>query len=241
MAEGKVERRAVSLAVVILAAIPVAMSTGCAHTAAAVTPPVPPPTEIPVAAPPPPPPGSLWNETGTRALIGMNGNARQVGDLITVVIDESASTTIGATTDTSRSSDSAFGIDALLGADTSILQANPNMGGTIGLGGTSENAFSGDGETSRDGSLSAVLTCSVVEVMANGNLRIRGTKEVRVNREIQYLTLEGVVRPRDIRIDNTIQSNLIADVRVEFTGNGVVSDKQGQGWGTRIADHLWPF
>jgi flagellar L-ring protein precursor FlgH len=64
---------------------------------------------------------------------------------------------------------------------------------------------------------------------------------VRVNREIQYLTLEGVVRPRDIRIDNTIQSNLIADVRVEFTGNGVVSDKQGQGWGTRIADHLWPF
>jgi len=195
----------------------------------------------PAPAPPPSAPGSLWNETGTRALIGMNGNARQVGDLITVVVDESASTTIGAATDTSRSSDAAFGIDALLGADTSILRANPNMGSQISLGGTSSSNYSGDGSTSRDGSLSAVITCTVVEVLPNGNLRIRGTKEVRVNREIQYLTLEGIVRPRDIRIDNTVQSNLIADARVEFTGDGVISDKQGQGWGTRIADTLWPF
>jgi flagellar L-ring protein precursor FlgH len=115
------------------------------------------------------------------------------------------------------------------------------MGATIGLAGSSASSFTGDGSTSRDGSLTAVITCSVVEVMSNGNLRIRGTKEVRVNREIQYLTLEGVVRPRDIRIDNTVQSNLISDARVEFTGNGVVSDKQGQGWGTRIADTIWPF
>jgi flagellar L-ring protein precursor FlgH len=174
-------------------------------------------------------------------LIGANGNARQVGDLITVVVEESASTSIGATTDTSRTSDAAFEIAALLGADTSILEANPNMGAAIGLGGTSASTFTGDGSTTRDGSLSATITCTVTEVMPNGNLRIRGTKEVRVNREIQYLTLEGVVRPRDIRIDNTIQSNLIADARVEFTGNGVISDKQGQGWGTRIADTLWPF
>lgn len=217
----------------------------CAHLSAtlsgaplAMTPPPPAPTPPPAPAPPP---GSLWNEAGTRALIGMNGNARQVGDLITVTINESASTTIGAKTDTKRAGDSSFGISALLGADTSILRANPNMGATIGLAGDSSSTFSGDGSTSRDGSLTAVVTCSVIEVMSNGNLRIRGTKEVRVNREIQYLTLEGVVRPRDIRIDNTVQSNLIADARVEFTGNGVVSDKQGQGWGTRIADAIWPF
>lgn len=215
----------------------------CAHlpaeehpTALSAPPPAPVPPPQPTA-----PPGSLWNEAGTRALIGMNGNARQVGDLITVTIDESASTTIGAKTDTKRAGDSSFGISSLLGADTSILRANPNMGATIGLAGTSSSTFAGDGSTSRDGTLTAVVTCSVIEVMSNGNLRIRGTKEVRVNREIQYLTLEGVVRPRDIRIDNTVQSNLIADARVEFTGNGVVSDKQGQGWGTRIADTIWPF
>lgn len=199
------------------------------------------PPEPPQPVMPAPPPGSLWTEAGTRSLIGANGNARQIGDLITVVIQESSSTSIGASTDTSRTGDAEFGISALLGAETSILTANPNMGASIGLGGSSASSFSGDGSTTRDGSLSATITCTVLEVMPNGNLRIRGTKEVRVNREIQYLTLEGVVRPRDIRIDNTIQSNLIADARVEFTGNGVVSDKQGQGWGTRIADTLWPF
>ena len=217
----------------------------CAHLPPALSPAplamTPPPPAPAAPEPPPPPPGSLWNEAGTRALIGMNGNARQVGDLITVTINESASTTIGAKTDTKRAGDSSFGISALLGADTSILRANPNMGAAIGLGGSSASSFAGDGSTSRDGTLTAVITCSVVEVMSNGNLRIRGTKEVRVNREIQYLTLEGVVRPRDIRIDNTIASNLIADAQVEFTGNGVISDKQGQGWGTRIADTIWPF
>ena len=217
------------------------MVLACAHMQAEITPQAPPP--VTPQAPPPPvaPPGSLWNEAGTRALIGMNGNARQIGDLITVTIDESASTTIGAKTDTKRAGDASFGISSLLGADTSILRANPNMGAAIGLGGSSASSFAGDGSTSRDGTLTAVITCSVVEVMSNGNLRIRGTKEVRVNREIQYLTLEGVVRPRDIRIDNTIASNLIADAQVEFTGNGVISDKQGQGWGTRIADTIWPF
>lgn len=215
----------------------------CMHTPPA----EPPHPDLSPTPPPPAPPstpaspGSLWNETSTRALIGMNGNARQVGDLITVIISENASTSIGATTGTSRTSDAAFGIDSLLGADASILRANPNMGATIGLGGTASSAFTGDGSTTRDGSLSAVITCTVIEVMSNGNLRIRGTKEVRVNRENQYLTLEGIVRPRDIHIDNTVQSNLIADARVEFTGSGVISDKQGQGWGTRIADTLWPF
>ena len=71
--------------------------------------------------------------------------------------------------------------------------------------------------------------------------RIRGTKQVRVNRETQYLTLTGIVRPRDILLNNTVQSNLIAEARIEFTGAGVLADKQGPGWGTRAADALWPF
>jgi len=49
------------------------------------------------------------------------------------------------------------------------------------------------------------------------------------------------VRPRDILLDNTVLSDLIAEARIEFTGAGVLADKQGPGWGTRAADTLWPF
>ncbi len=208
---------------------------------AATPPPAPPPTVI--VAPPttPPPAGSLWSEVEARALIGMDGNARRVGDLITVRIAESANTSLVADTLTERRSESAYGIDAALGLDTSILKANPNMGSSVGLGGTSESRHDGRGQTSRTGTLEATITCTVQEVLPNGNLRIRGTKQVRVSRETQYLILEGVVRPRDILLDNTVQSDLIAEARIEFTGAGVLTDKQGPGWGTRAADALWPF
>ena len=188
-----------------------------------------------------PPPGSLWTEVGTRALIGADGNARRVGDLITVRIEDSSSTSLGADTSTSRDASSDFNITAALGLDQQILGANPSMGTTIGLGGGSQSKHVGAGSTSREGSLAATITCQVEEVLPNGNLRIRGTKQVKVNRETQFLTLDGVVRPRDILLDNTVRSDLIAEARIEFTGAGVLADKQGPGWGTRLADALWPF
>lgn len=216
---------------------------GC--PAAAVSPPAgpspaadPPPV---VPAPPPAPPGSLWSEVGSRALIGMDGNARRVGDLITVLIDENATTTLGADTSTSREGNAAFGITSLLGLETSIPAPNPNMGGAIEVAGSSSSSHEGAGQTSREGKLAATITCQVQEVLPNGNLRIRGTKEVRVNRETQYLTLEGIVRPRDIHLDNTVRSDVIAEARVEFTGAGVVAGKQRQGWGTTVMDTAWPF
>lgn len=202
-----------------------------------------PPPAVEVVIPPrvAVPTGSLWSEAEARALIGMDGNARRVGDLITVQVADTSSTTLGADTSTSRAGKSGYGIDAMLGLETSITAANPNMGGAIKLGGTSESTMDGQGRTSRQGTLAATLTCQVVEVLPNGNLRIRGTKQIRVNRETQYLTLEGVVRPRDILVDNTVRSDLIAEARIEFTGAGVLADKQGPGWGTRLADTVWPF
>lgn len=213
----------------------------CAH----MTPPepMPEPSTVTVVSAPPvvTPPGSLWTEVGTRALIGADGNARRVGDLITVRIEDTSSTTLGADTSTSRSGSAAYGIDAALGLDQQILGANPSMGGTIGLGGTSESSHAGTGTTSRQGSLAATITCQVQEVLPNGNLRVHGTKQVKVNRETQFVTLDGIVRPRDILLDNTVRSDLIAEARIEFTGAGVVADKQGPGWASRIADTVWPF
>lgn len=188
-----------------------------------------------------PPPGSLWTEVGTRALIGADGNARRVGDLITVKIEDTSSTSLGADTSTSRAGAADYKITAALGLDQQILSANPSMGGSIGLGGESTSSHVGTGSTSRQGSLAATITCQVKEVLPNGNLRITGSKQVKVNRETQFLTIEGIVRPRDILLDNTVRSDLIAEARIEFTGAGVLADKQGPGWGTRIADTVWPF
>lgn len=186
--------------------------------------------------------GSLWNPVRTRMLVGMEGNARRVGDLITIHIDERTSSQIFAETQTVKESKVANSVGALFGLRQDIVAANPNMGGNIEMDTSSSSAYNGDGNTSREGVVRGQITCRVVEVREDtGNLVVFGWKEVRANRETQYLSLSGVVRPQDIRNDNTISSQVIAEAKIEFTGSGVVSDKQGPGMGTRILDHVWPF
>ncbi|GIX47077.1 MAG: hypothetical protein KatS3mg131_1288 [Candidatus Tectimicrobiota bacterium] len=104
-----------------------------------------------------------------------------------------------------------------------------------------ENTFDGKGSTERKNSVTATLTAVVREVFPNGNLYIEGTKEVIINNERQYLILSGVIRPEDIRPDNSITSDQIADVRIVYSGSGVVSDKQRPGWLGRLLDVVWPF
>jgi flagellar L-ring protein precursor FlgH len=187
------------------------------------------------------PPGSLWSEARTRVLIGMDGNARRPGDLITVDIDEEMLAEALADTETGRASNMGGGIGSLFGLTNAITRANPDMGGEIGLSVTSESDFVGEGKTRRESEFAAKLTCKVMSVEPNGNLRIWGWKEIRTNRESQYLVLTGLVRPRDIKANNTVESQWIGEASIGFDGKGVIADKQGPGIAHRVMDHAWPF
>jgi flagellar L-ring protein precursor FlgH len=104
-----------------------------------------------------------------------------------------------------------------------------------------KNEFDGSGQTSRDETMTASITARVVDVTPEGNLFIRGTREVKVNNETQYITLTGLIRPEDISPDNTVLSSYIADAQIAYSGSGSVSDKQRPGWLTRALDLIWPF
>jgi flagellar L-ring protein precursor FlgH len=186
-------------------------------------------------------PGSIWVETEAVQLLGLEGNARQIGDLITVEVTERTATEVDSETKTGRSSKVGAGVSALFGLETSLLAANPNMGESISMDVTGERDFEGRGSTSRGSTVKATITCEVVQVLESGNLRIVGEKQVRVNREIQYVVLKGIVRPQDIQMDNTVTSDLLARAEIEISGRGVVSDPQGPGMATRILDRAWPF
>jgi flagellar L-ring protein precursor FlgH len=187
-------------------------------------------------------PGSLWSELGARTLVGMNGNARRVGDLITIIIEERTITKLTAETGTNRSSGMTGKMGSFFGLGKQITKNNEgNLGGGLGYETASKHDFSGKGTTGRAGTLQGRLTCRVIEVKTNGNLRIWGYKQIRSNRETQYLVVEGLARPLDIQADNTIVSSLLAEARIEFNGSGVVGDKQGPGIVQRGMDHAWPF
>jgi flagellar L-ring protein precursor FlgH len=195
--------------------------------------------------------GSLWQAGSSLNGMFIDTKARNVGDIVTVRIEESAKATNKANTETERSSSLKAGIENLFGLEdwwqNEILD---NIGGSWpkidpfgnpSISGNLKSDFEGDGETSRSGSLDAFITCRVMEVMANGNLKIVGTREVMVNHENQMIILSGIIRPRDIAEDNVILSTFVSDAKIAYSGSGVINDRQRPGWLSNLMNTVWPF
>ena len=208
---------------------------------------------IPQPAPQPPvdSDGSLWQVGSSLNGMFIDTKARNIGDIVTVKIEESAKATNKANTETERSSNLEAGIDKLFGLEdwwTNDVMGNvkgswPKFDpfGNPSIKGNLESDFEGDGETSRSGSLEAFITCRVMEVMTNGNLKIVGTREVMVNYENQMIILSGIIRPRDIAEDNIILSTFVSDAKIAYSGSGVVNDRQRPGWLSNLMNTVWPF
>jgi flagellar L-ring protein precursor FlgH len=174
--------------------------------------------------------GSLFAGESRRSLLFVDPKARLINDVLTIRIVESASASGEATTGTGRESSLSARIESFFGV-------HPEIATKAGM----SNNFDGSGTTSRKNSLTATLTAVVREVFPNGNLYIEGKKEVIINNERQYIIVTGIVRPEDIQSDNSIASNLIADARIEYSGRGVIAEKQRPGWLGRVLDVVWPF
>lgn len=201
--------------------------------------PVPAAADLVIPSPPPRTPGSLWSEQ--KGGLFYDNKARTVGDIVTVAIFERASASKEANTSTSRDSSAAAGIDRLFGLEKNIGTINSAINPSRLIDASYQSDFEGSGKTSRKEDLVATLTAQVVEVLANGNLVINGSKTVTVNREQQLIRLSGIVRQSDISPHNIVDSKNILDARIAYTGKGVISDKQGQGWLVRLLDNVWPF
>ena len=203
--------------------------------------PVPPRARFVKVPPERAPEGSLWRSRSDSAFLFTDLKAYRVNDLLTIRIAETSQASREATTKTARSSTLAANFKAFFGTEQLLKAGLGNFNPDSVLSASNQNDFDGSGKTTRKGDFTATLTARVVDVLPNGDLAIEGHREIVVNNEVQWISLTGVVRPRDIKPDNTVLSSLIADAQMEFTGVGVISAKQRPGWVTRILDYIWPF
>ncbi|MEW6417044.1 MAG: flagellar basal body L-ring protein FlgH [Nitrospirota bacterium] len=184
---------------------------------------------------------SLWRDT---ASLYEDVKARRLNDLVTIKVVENITGSGKADTNTSKQSSLDVGVDKFLGAPLNLNLDNfYGKGYTFSpeVAGSAQSDFKGSGETTREGKLVGTITAKVVEVMPNNNLVLEARKEITINNEKQILILKGMIRPDDIEVDNTVLSTRIADAQVFFVGDGIIQDKQGQGWLVKILDNIWPF
>ncbi len=181
--------------------------------------------------------GSIWQASSCS--LTSDFKARKKGDTLTVVISEQASASKEATTGTKRNASATAGIPNFLGLENTFIKNWMDLSKLINA--STGTQYDGSGSTTRKENLNATITTRVVDVLPNGNLRIAGTRSVKVNNEDMLILMEGMVRPRDISSDNTVNSAFVADARISYSGKGVVSDRQSPGWLLNLVDKVWPF
>lgn len=181
--------------------------------------------------------GAIFSAS-TAANLFTDLKACRVNDIVTINVVESTSATDSATTDLDRQSALKVGWAGILEAfQASGMIKELGNANTVNFG----NTFGGKGGTTRSSKMTAFITTRVIKVQPNGNLVIRGARDVRVNNENQYIYIQGEVRPVDISSSNVVLSTYVADAVIELSGYGVVSDKQHPGLVARLLDWIWPF
>lgn len=186
------------------------------------------------------PTGSIYAPAAGSLFADLKAN--RIGDLITITISEESKGSKTATTSTSREKNSSgqftFSGAGLGPSATSDTKAAASFGPYAAK---FSNTFKGDGATSKTDSMSAYMTATVVDVLPNGNLLIRGSRWTKVNDEMQQLILEGVVRPTDISRNNSVNSQSVAEAKIFLVGKGPVTQHQKPGWFNQFVDLVTPF
>lgn len=180
---------------------------------------------------PEPTAGAIFQAGTDMALYG-DVKARNVGDILTVLLSERTSASKSASTSTSKESGIDFGVPTIFGR-------------TIPEGAVSldhERDFSGSGNSTQSNQLDGQVTVTVADRLPNGTLVVRGEKRLMLNQGEEFIRIEGLVRPADITPQNTVVSTQIADARIIYSGKGSLADANAQGWLSRFFNSaLWPF
>ena len=183
-------------------------------------------------------PGSLYDVTAAPVRVGTNNTARRPGDLVTIMIVEDQQLKNEEKTDLQKVS----GLDLAL----TDFNVKPSAFATLpSLRGDRNDTFAGTANYEKKGAFTANLTAIVEDTLPNDNLLIRGRREIRIDNEVKVIEISGIVRRFDVREDNTILSESVADARISYSGTGPLTratNRRGlSAWIHSALDWLWPF
>lgn len=190
--------------------------------------------------------GAIFNVASNISLFE-DYRARRVGDILTVNLEEQTDAEKASETKIDKSNSNSITNPTILGTTPqfdlpSVLPLASTNDNNLAFSLESDNSFSGTGDSDQSNKLSGSLTVSVVEVLSNGNLLVRGEKVITINQGNEYIRVSGVVSPRDIDADNSVSSKRIADAQISYVGDGPTGDANVMGlFGRFFISALMPF
>jgi flagellar L-ring protein precursor FlgH len=196
--------------------------------------------------------GSVWGHPGGQAAPMSSGPAsvysdplaRNVGDTVTIIVDLTNTVTKDQNTKTAKTASVNDTINSLVyppDGSNHGFSFYTLHGAVPTMQWSANQAFAGGGSLANDEADSTTIQARVVEVEANGNLRVQATRLSKAGNEDTRMILTGIVRPDDLNTDNSISSSRVADLQIVQKGKGALSESQRKGWLTRLYEFLNPF
>lgn len=183
--------------------------------------------------PPPLANGSIYQPSRGYQPLFEDRRPRIAGDILTIVLDEEVSASKNAQSNADRSGSSSLDIAEIPDALETLAEYGFDLSG--------DSDFTGGGGAQANNSFTGTITVSVLEVLYNGNLRVRGEKQIAINQGVEFIRFSGVVNPLTITAQNTVPSTSVADARIEYVGDGYINEAQHMGWLQRFFLNVSPF
>ena len=180
---------------------------------------------------------SIW-KSGSKAFAKSYG----AGDILSVIVQIADQAQVNNQTQKSRSDTAKLGMPSMLGLETvvdNVLPGSSSANNMVNMQGSSSD--SGVGKINRKETIQTIIAVTVIKVLKSGNLIVKGTQEVLVNFDLREVTIEGIVRPEDITMNNTVNLEQIAEARVSYGGRGQIFEYQQPPYGKQILDIITPF
>ncbi len=163
--------------------------------------------------------------------------ARQVGDIVTVVLAEATNAAKSSDTKLDKTNSNSIA-DPLLAGKTRVIGTDSSLAFDL----SSQHSFGGESASNQRNSLQGSITVTVSEVLPGGNFYVQGEKWIHINQGNEFIRLRGIIRPVDISTNNTILSTKVADARISYGGTGSTAEVNGVGWLSRFfMSPVWPF
>lgn len=189
------------------------------------------------AVPPVPPhaqtPGSIYNPGYAGRPLFEDQRPRNIGDILTIVIQENINATKSSGANTNRSSATSFATNSSSFLSGLFGKANLNTQGA--------NTFQGTGGANASNTFNGVITVTVTNVLPNGNLLVSGEKQMLINQGNEFVRFSGVVNPNTISALNAVYSTQVADAKIEYSAKGYIDEAETMSWLQRFFLNVSPW
>jgi flagellar L-ring protein precursor FlgH len=179
--------------------------------------------------------GSIYQSSLTAQPLFEDRRPRSIGDTLTIIISESINASKNSAADASRTGSASATLGILPKLIGGLLSSDQNASVS------GQNALAAKGAASAANTFNGVITVTVIEVLANGNLLVSGEKQMLINQGTEFVRFSGVVNPRQLGANSTVASTLVADARIEYSAKGYINEAQEMGWLQRFFLNVLPL